>query len=207
MTRGEPKCDCVDGHEHIGPVERWLFSVVFLAVVLFFMKPAMVGQLVNRANAYSTFSLHDDAIRQYKKAIILDKTNGYAWIGLGDSLKADGQKEQAIKAYRNAVHIEPKNSTIFFKLGMIYTLDERYDTAAIYFEHARELGPGVKGCRAGRFSYYKASLDMLALCFERLGKPEKAIEILKEVRQFCPNDVRAQIKLKALENVCKQSRG
>jgi tetratricopeptide (TPR) repeat protein len=141
----------------------------------------MANQLIKRADAYYSYGFYDDAVRQYKKATLLNRTNSHAWMGLGNSLKAKKEFNKAIDAFREAVKTAPEDRAANFKLGMAFVMSKDYKSAVVYFEKVRNLGAETKEQLAiSGFSYYRASLKMLAVCFEKLQEFEKAAAVREE---------------------------
>ena len=57
-----------------------------------------------------------------------------------------------------------------------------------HFEQVRRLGPdSVNDGPSGRNSYHQAALQMLVLCYEKVGDPIKTELTLKEMRVFYPD--------------------
>ncbi len=177
-------CCSYDSKNQTGIAKKRLFSIGFVFILILLIKPFMAEQLINRADAYYTFGLYDDAIRQYKKAILLNKVDSDIWIGLGNSFKAKKDIDKAIAAFREAVKAAPEDRATNFYLGMILATNKEYDSAVRHFEKVRNLGAETKEqLIAIGFSYYKSSLRMLAVCFDKLQEPEKAATIRQELKR------------------------
>lgn len=182
-------CCSYDSKNQTGIAKKRLFSIGFVFVIILLIKPFMAEQLINRADAYYAFGLYDDAIRQYKKAILLSKVDGDIWICLGNSFKAKKDIDKATAAFREAVKAAPQDRAANFYLGMILATNKKYDSAVVYFEKVRSLGAETKEqLLTSGFSYYKSSLRMLAVCFDKLQEPEKAATIRQELQQALRRD-------------------
>ena len=59
------------------------FSLILIVVLLFLIRPLMVGQILSRADAYSTCGLYDESKRQCSKVLLMDGSNSTAWYLLG----------------------------------------------------------------------------------------------------------------------------
>jgi tetratricopeptide (TPR) repeat protein len=146
----------------------------------------MTNQLIQRADAYYCFGLCDDAIRQYKKALLLNRADSNIWVSLGNSFKAEGEADKATAAFREAVKIAPEDRAANFNLGMAFVLNKDYKSAVAYFEKVRSLGAEPEEqLSGGGFSYYRSSLKMLAVCFEKLQEFEKATSVREEFTSAC----------------------
>ncbi len=182
------------------PATRWSMSMLFVLVVLFALKPLIVHNLLARAEAYTSYGLYNNAARECKKAIFLDGDNMLAWNILGSSYKNQDDVDNAVNTYLNAININPANKTAHFKVAMIFALEENYNRAIPHFERVRLFGPeSLAAFAADPFSYYRSSLEMLSLCYERTGKSDKQQIILEELAQTYPDYKKAADKLQSLK--------
>ncbi|MFZ0034520.1 MAG: tetratricopeptide repeat protein [Sedimentisphaerales bacterium] len=169
-----------------------IFSLGFVLVIVLLIKPFMADQLIKRADAYYTFGFYDDAIRQYKKAILLSKADSDIWINLGDCFKAKSEVGEAIAAFREAVNVAPEDRAANFNLGMALAMSKNYNSAVAYFEKVRSFGAESKEQRVfDGFSYYRSSLKMLAICLEKLHEFEKEAIVREEFKLACRGDTLA----------------
>jgi tetratricopeptide (TPR) repeat protein len=179
------------------PVTRWSFSILFVLVALFALKPLIVNRLVARAEAYASYGLYNNAARECKKAIFLDRANELAWNTLGNSYKRQDDTDNAVNTYLNAINANPANKTAHFRVAMIFALEQTYNRAIPHFEYIRSLGPeSPAALDADPFSCYRASLEMLSLCYERTGKSDKQQNILEELARTYPDYKKAAGKLR-----------
>jgi tetratricopeptide (TPR) repeat protein len=164
------------------PRTRWSLSVVFVMLALFALKPVIINRLISRAEAYSSNSMFNNAERECQKVIFLDRSNISAWNILGGAYKNQGDMRNAIDTYLNAINLNPANKVAHFRVAMIFALEKDYHRAIPHFELIRILGPESPAAFAcDPFSYYRASLEMLSLCYEKTGKPDKIEDILKDL--------------------------
>lgn len=187
MDHNHTSC-CHNHHskDQTGITKKWLFSLGFVFVLILLTKPFMADQLIQRADAYYCFGLYDDAIRQYKKAILLNRANSDIWVSLGNSFQAEGEVDKAIAAFKYAVKVAPEDRAANFYLGMAFAINKDYKSAVAYFEKVRSLGAEPKEqLLGGGFSRYRSSLKMLATCFEKLHEFEKAAIVQEEFKQAC----------------------
>ena len=169
------------------PRTRWPLSILFVLLALFALKPVIINRLISRAEAYSSNSMFNNAARECQKVISLDGDNVRAWNILGGAYKSQGDIRNAIDTYLNAINANPANKVAHFRVAMIFTLEKDYGRAIPHFELIRILGPESPAAFAcDPFSYYRASLEMLSLCYEKTGKPDKIQDILKDLARTHP---------------------
>ena len=182
------------------PAVRWSLSILFVMAVLFFLKPVIVRNLLSRAEAYTSYGLYNNAARECKKAIFFDADNMPAWNTLGSSYKNQDDIDNAVNTYLNAININPVNIVAHFKVAMIFALEENYNRAIPHFERVRLFGPERPDKLAvDSFSYYRSSLEMLSLCYERTGKSDKLRDVIKELARTYPAYQKTTDKLKSFE--------
>jgi tetratricopeptide (TPR) repeat protein len=174
------------------PRTRWPLSILFVLVALFALKPVIVDRLISRAEAYSSNSMFNNAERECQKAIFLDGSNARAWNLLGGAYKSRGDIRNAVNTYLNAINVNPANKVANFRVAMIFALEKNYQRAIPHFELIRILGPESPAALAcDPFSYYRASLEMLSLCYEKTDKLDKLQDIIKDLARTytdCPKD-------------------
>ena len=188
-----PDTNATCDHHHTGAtrlgdlVMRSAASVIFIVVVLFLLRPVMVGQMLARADAYTANGLYDDAVRQCDKALLIQSDNADAWTRLGYVQKAKGQPYAAAEAFSRAIEKDPQHEAANYERGMLHMLEEHCQLAVPYFERIRQAGPSPASANSPQaFPYHKAALDMLVVCYERLGCPGKAAGVLLELEAFYP---------------------
>ena len=175
-------------------------SVIIIVLALVLLRPVMVGQIVSRAEAYSTLGLLDESRRQCDKALLIDSESSQAWCQLARIHKAKGGREMAYGAYCKAAQADGANKPAHYELGMMYVEDDQHQSAIPYFEQIRSSGPQKsKDGRPGAAPYHKLALDMLALCYEKAGEPTKAEFTLEEIRVFYPGQCNADARLVQLK--------
>ena len=181
------------------PANRWSLSVVFVLLALVALKPLIVNRIVSRAEAYSSFGLYNNSVRESKKAILLDGTNTSAWNVLGSAYKSKGDIDNSVNTYLNAVNINPTNKIAHFRVAMIFALAQNYNRAIPHFEYIRFLGPELsEQMKTEAFSFYRSSLEMLVLCYERTGRPDKLQKALEDLARTYPDYTKNMEKKQAL---------
>jgi tetratricopeptide (TPR) repeat protein len=171
------------------PRSRWSLSILIVMLTLFALKPVIVNRLISRAEAYSAYSKFTNAERECRKAIFLDNGNTIAWNILGDSYNSQGDSYNAMNTYLSAINVNPANKVAHFRVGKIFALNQDYSRAISHFELIRILGPeSPMALACDPFSYYRASLEMLSVCYEKTGKTEKMNDIVKDLARTYPGN-------------------
>ena len=175
-------------------------SVILIALALVLLRPVMVGQIVSRAEAYSSLGLLVESRRQCDKALLIDSESSQAWCQLARIHKAEGNGEMAYGAYCRAVQADVANRPAHYELGMMYVEDDQPQLAIPHFEQVRAAGPRKsKDGRPEATPYHKLALDVLASCYEKAGEPAKAEFTLEEIRVFYPGQCNADDRLAKLK--------
>lgn len=169
-------------------VAKGSYSIIIVVVALIALRPLMVKQLLNRADAYSASGLYDESKRQCDKALLLDSDNSQAWYSLARIYKTQEHLDEAFGAYLRATEADPGNIPAQFELGMMYAQDGRHQQAIPHFDQVRRLSSDKTQRPAkGDFPYHKSSLDMLLECYEKVGDTAKAEFTREEMRVFYPH--------------------
>jgi len=85
----------------------------------------------------------DDAVREFRKTILIDPLSAEAYNGLGMAHDQKGEYEKAAEFYRTAIKINPGLPYLHNNLGYSYTLQGKYELAIESFTRAIALN--VKG--------------------------------------------------------------
>lgn len=171
-------------------VAKGAYTVIFMVLALIAIRPLMVTQILSRADAYSAFGLYDESKRQCNKVLLLDSDNGQAWYRLARIHKTQEKPDMALGAYQMATNADPTHIPAQFELGLMYMEDDRPQQAIPHFDQVRRLRSNktTRGAQ-GKFPYHKSSLDMLLLCYEKVGDEAKAQFTREEMRVFYPHHV------------------
>lgn len=170
---------------YVDRIRAWLFSLLFLFFIFSLALPFVVNQLISRASQYEIYELYDDAIRQYKKILLVAKYNEHIRNSLAYAYQKKGDLEKAVQIYQEQVKINPDDPLAYFHLGNIFKSDNDYENAARYFEHVRRLQSlNGKGKSANMFYHDKISLVLLAECYQKIGEVDKEKMILEELDYF-----------------------
>ncbi|MES2560577.1 MAG: tetratricopeptide repeat protein [Bacteroidota bacterium] len=122
-----------------------------------------------------------EATGLYQKAIALMPYSIEPRLGFVYPAAALGKWDEVVAQYAAILKIEPKNSTVNYKLGVIYYNRKKYTQAYALFEKVVNLYP---------FDY--DGLLMYAWTSYRTGKLTQAKLLFKKVLLLSPNDKSAQ---------------
>jgi len=189
MEECHEHCDNHDHTIHMKYKTIWIFSLIFIPVCLFLIRPLVAKQLLYRASAYKASYMYQDSIRQYKKALFIDGDNEDGWIGLADVYKDTENVEEAINSYTKAIEAEPQNRRALYSLGMTLALKkQQYEEAKKRWDKVRELGPESADEKDRyRFSYHRLSLHSLVAYYRRINDPDREAEAQKELNSYYPD--------------------
>ncbi len=130
---------------------------------------------------------HKESIPQYLQAIMKDRNNIDAYIGIAHSYKAVGNYTKAVNYYTNANNLEPSYE-LFLELGMCNFAMEKYDEALKNFMSAIKLSPDNLDAQT-----------WLALTHEELEEYSMAFLIYDNIIEHHPEYLNAYINKGTLE--------
>jgi tetratricopeptide (TPR) repeat protein len=168
------------------------------------LEPSEKWVAANMRNKFALYfdlrGMTEEAIREYKEAIKIDKNFPQAHYGLGLSLSKQGKLFKAIKHYQKALRlyprfseayidlIDPQNSRAHHNLGVTYKLLGRSEEAISSFKAALRLNP-----------FYVQAHYNLSLSYLERGLLNEASSELKKVLELNPNHQEAQRRLEDIE--------
>jgi adenylate cyclase len=121
--------------------------------------------------------LHDQAIAETERAIVLDPNwaDGYAWLAY--VLRWSGRAEEAIEMVKKAIRLNPRSPAFYqLALGISYCQVGRYEDAINAHKEAIVRNPNLLAPHA-----------CLAGCYSMAGRDEEARAQVKEVLRISPN--------------------
>jgi len=164
------------------------------------MKPYIARQVSYRGFTYVGNELYKEAIGQYKKAIFFNNKDIKSMNWLAFCYKMQGDQENTIKTYNKILAIDPENENALLNLGLILGKSRKYKEAIAYFEKIRHLGPNKEDQNAiDTTDPYQSGMKMLSVCYERIGNPVEARDVLLEFLKYYPNDQQGKNKLKEID--------
>lgn len=120
---------------------------------LYQQAPTHPDLAINLGGAYILQRKWDRAVRVLQKAVEANPNNVMLWINLGaaqlGNIQTAGpkQQERAIRAYEQALAIDPKAPNVHYHLGLIYKDRGAFDQAVTAFQRALEVLPTDKDAR------------------------------------------------------------
>ena len=84
----------------------------------------------------------DEALRDYKAALTLDRCNGYAWMSIAQLAADGGRTDLVIRALKNTTRLVPRYPAAWSMLGRAYETFGQRSMAADAWRTATELAPG-----------------------------------------------------------------
>ncbi len=162
--------------------KKIFLALITVTLLLASFRSFVADQIRLKGDGYMGYNMVEDAIRQYRKAAILDPANSQIRTRLGYAYKRASDRESAIKAYEKAVELDPQNIVAYHNLGIIHAFSKDIKRAKECFLRASSITYNDKKITKDDYGFYHyASLDMLALYQERLGDIEGAIETCEEI--------------------------
>ncbi len=126
---------------------------------------------------------YDDAIFAYKKVLELSPNTPDGKFNLANAYFFTKQFDQAATLYEQALQEKPNDIRVVYNLGETYFMLNRIQDALVYFEKTKASGQLIPQL------YIR-----MASCYEKLGKPDKSKESLREL---ISKNIPPQLKNKA----------
>ena len=146
----------------------------------------------NLGNALERQGRLDEAIQQYKRAIVL-KPASVAYKALGHVYSLKGLKNETAKEYMKALELEPGNAELHNETGIILMETGNYDNALDHFMKAVELVPDDAKLR---YNY--------AIALRKNNRTPEAIDQLKIAIKLDPSQTSFRNALKRIAGENKQ---
>ena len=114
--------------------------------------------------------------------LIIAITLGYSqsvkeYIASGDKFTSKKDYKNAIKAYSDALAINPDEASLNFKLGLAYLYSDTKSKAAGFIDKAYRLNPSINP----KIDYY------LGIAFQNINEYKKAIQHFEGFKKSNPN--------------------
>ena len=93
------------------------------------------------AEVYKMEDRYSQAKDIYEKVVEADPKSKKAWLGLGESEKALGLNDKALKAFLNAAILDPTDGEALFQAGKLYLETNKFDEAIQQFKRVQRLNP------------------------------------------------------------------
>ena len=162
----------------------------------------------------SILGRHDEAIRCYDKALVIDPKAAYALTNKGVTLSKLGRHEEAIACYDKALEINPRHANAWNSKGLILSKLRQHEEAVDCYDKALAIVPrhtdawNNKGRTLNDLGRHAEAIDCydkaLAIhprfsvawinkgfCLTRLGRHDEAIRCYDKVLAFDQQDSHA----------------
>jgi Tfp pilus assembly protein PilF len=156
-----------------------LFSGCSLPKIIVLHDPLSADEHVRLGGIYDAQGKVELARDQYRAAVRQDKKHLQAWILLGDSAYLLKGYEEAEKAYREALDLDPKSGDLHNNLAWVYVQQGRKLTKA------QDLVMAAIALTPDHRPYY---LDTLGVIQLKLGNIRDAITSLQGSTETIPRD-------------------
>lgn len=128
------------------------------------------------AEIYRSEERYSQAKEYYEQVTDADPKNKKAFIGLGESYKALGLIDPALRAFLSAAVLDPSDGEALFQVGKLHLESSEFDKAIQQFKRVQNLNPQFP-----RASYFIGKAAMMA------GNYNLALEAVKKEKQANPN--------------------
>ena len=161
--------ELASAHEHLGFIKFW-FEWDFEAGKREFIKG---GSLVNHGYFLLLMGRFNDALEKFEKNHVLDPFETHDRPHRGITHYLLNQPKKAIQILEEGVALHPHVLTGYHYLGKIYLNMEKYQEAVEILEKGMEYG-NIR---------IPAMLGELAIAYFQVGQKEKALTIIRELKQ------------------------
>lgn len=138
---------------------------------------ANADTLVDLAGAYDYADQAPQALRQYEKALRVQKDAVEPWLGLSDVYKRYGRFRESIEHLQNAIKLDPKNP--FYRIKLAETLREMGEP-----NRALVAAQGAVAAKPDEAFYHYWIGDLLI----ELKRFDEALESLRAAIELSPGD-------------------
>lgn len=91
------------------------------------------------AEVYKSEDRYTQAKEIYGRAVEVDPKNKKAWLGLGESERAMGLNDKALKSFLSAAVLDPTDGEALFQVGKLYMEMNRFDEAIQQFKRVQRM--------------------------------------------------------------------
>lgn len=117
------------------------------------------------------------AIASFQAGIILDSENSDIYLSLGDVYMADGDIDNAIRAYCDSITVNSDDYRAYAKAGIALWEKDYVEEAIVSYHRAIELNP----------EYEIAQNNLGVIYLDGLGVPEESLSYFKTAIEINPN--------------------
>jgi tetratricopeptide (TPR) repeat protein len=112
------------------------------------------GFYINRGIRYAEGEEHEQAIKDFNKAVELNSEYAVAYYNRGVSYTDLGKHTQALKEYDKAIELNPRYSAAYSNRGNLYTKLRKHEKAMDDFDKAIKLNPKDEAAYVNRGNSY-----------------------------------------------------
>ncbi|KAJ5473513.1 20S cyclosome subunit (BimA/Nuc2/Cdc27) [Penicillium sp. IBT 31633x] len=134
-------------------------------------------------NSFSHQRDHDQALRCFKRATMIDPEFAYAFTLQGHEYVANEEYDKALEAYRHGINADNRHYNAWYGLGTVYDKMGKLDFAEQHFRNAASINPtnAVLICCIG-------------LVLEKMNNPQDALVHYGRAASLAPNSVLAKFR-------------
>lgn len=126
---------------------------------------------------YQIKSNTEAAIASFQAGIILDPENSEIYLSLGDAYMAEGDLDNAIRAYCESIGVNSEDYRAYSKAGIALWEKDYVEEAIVSYHRAIELNP----------EYDIAQNNLGVIYLDGIGVPEEALTYFKNAIEINPN--------------------
>ena len=130
------------------------------------------------------------AMKEFKSAILLDKSKPDAQIQLAKAHEVLGDDNMAEMIYRRIIDFFPANISVYSNLANLYMSKEKYLDAGAVYKQLLKIN-----------SNYAQAYFGLGICFEKFGKINDAIRYFRKFSELKPNSINSSEVKKHLKKL------
>ncbi|KAG0161554.1 hypothetical protein PDIDSM_9088 [Penicillium digitatum] len=134
-------------------------------------------------NSFSHQRDHDQALKCFKRATLIDPEFAYAFTLQGHEYVANEEYDKALEAYRHGINADNRHYNAWYGLGTVYDKMGKLDFAEQHFRNAASINPtnAVLICCIG-------------LVLEKMNNPQDALVHYGRASSLAPNSVLAKFR-------------
>lgn len=134
-------------------------------------------------NSFSHQRDHDQALKCFKRATMIDPEFAYAFTLQGHEYVANEEYDKALEAYRDGIKADNRHYNAWYGLGTVYDKMGKWDFAEQHFRNAASINPtnAVLICCIG-------------LVLEKRKNPQDALAHYSRASHLAPNSVLAKFR-------------
>jgi len=175
---------------------KWFFTIMFVPLCLFAISHYIAKQIGIRGSSYIGFNIYNDAARQYRKAVFLDKNDMESWHYLGYSYRMLGEYEKAVDVYKKILTLDDQNLNATHDLAMSYAMKGDYGDAIKTFKDLEKMILTTDRLSSGeKLVHHEKTIALLVTCYEKLDNLDEAKLVIQEYLKIHPNSLVMKEKL------------